>query len=129
MVVALVVIGLSRAPADLDPATPEGTVQLYIQALVEGDFEAAASYWADEGCIPQSDVPTGGAPDVSAALVSVDGNDIEANVVVKITETSQDPMSGLYEHEEWFSLIRQDDTWTIRQPSWPYYDQLCEEQA
>jgi hypothetical protein len=128
-VVALVVIGMNRGPASLDPDTPEGTVQLYIEALVDGDFDTAASYWDQEGCIPGSVVPTGGAPDVAAALVSVDGNDIQANVVVKITETSQDPLSGLYEHEEWFTLVRQGDVWRIRQPSWPYYDQICEEAA
>jgi hypothetical protein len=128
-VVALVVIGMNREPASLDPDTPEGTVQLYIEALVDGDFDTAASYWDEEGCIPGSAVPTGGAPDVAAALVSVDGNDIQANVVVKITETSQDPLGGLYEHEEWFTLVRQDDVWKIRQPSWPYYDQICEEAA
>lgn len=128
-VIALVVIGLSRGPAELDPATPAGTVQLYIQALVDGDFETASSYWATDGCFPESSTPTGGAPEVSASLVRVDGNDTQADVVVKLTETSGDPMGGLYEYEEWFALVNQDETWKIRQPSWPYYDQLCEEQA
>jgi len=129
VVVALVAIGLARGPADFDPSTPEGTVQLYIEALVAGDFDTAASYWADGGCRPPSTTPTGGPPDVSASLVSSDGNDIEASVVVRLTENSQDPLGGLYEYEEWISLIRQDDSWRIRQPSWPYYDQVCEESA
>jgi hypothetical protein len=128
-VVVLVAIGLARGPAEFDPATPEGTVQLYIAAVVEGDFETAAAFWADGGCRPQSMTPTGGVPDISASLVSSDGNDIEATVVVKLTENSQDPLGGLYEYEEWISLIRQDDAWKIRQPSWPYYDQICEESA
>jgi hypothetical protein len=128
-VVALVVIGLNREPAEFDPNTPEGTVQVYIGALVEGDFETAASYWSDEGCAPISNIPTRGAPQVSVSLVSVDGNDVQANVVVRITENSEDPLGGLVEYQEWFTLTRQDGSWRVRQPSWPYYDLACEEQT
>jgi len=122
------VIGLNREPAALDPDTPEGTVQTYIGALVEGDFEAAADFWAD-GCTPSSTIPTRGAPDVSVSLVSVDGNDVQANVVVRISENSEEPLGGLYEYEEWFTLVRRDGAWRVRQPSWPYYDLVCEESA
>lgn len=128
-VVTLVLIGLNRGPAALDPDTPEGTVQAYIGALVEGDFEAAADFWADQGCTPSSTIPTRGAPDVSVSLVSVDGNDVQANVVVRISENSEEPLGGLYEYEEWFTLVRQDGAWRVRQPSWPYYDLVCEETA
>lgn len=128
-VVALVVIGLNRGPANFDPETPEGTVQLYLDALARGDFDIASSYWATAGCIPPSNIPTTGAPDVSAALVSVDGNDIQATVAVRITETSTDPLTGLYEHEEWFTLINEDGSWKIQQPAWPYWDQVCEDVA
>ncbi|HSO50990.1 MAG TPA: hypothetical protein VLS86_10620 [Acidimicrobiia bacterium] len=129
VVVVLVIIGLSRGPATLDPSTPEGTVQLYIQSVVEGDFDTASTYWADDGCTPTSEIPTGGTPDVSASLVSVDGNDIEASVTVRLTESSPDPLGGLYEYEEWFTLIRNGETWKIRQPAWPYWDMVCEESA
>jgi hypothetical protein len=128
-VVALVAIGLAREPAELDPESPEGTVQLYIEALVDGDFDTAVTYLADDGCIPTSIIPTGGAPDVSAALVNVDGNDTAATVTVRLIGTSADPVSGTYEYQEWFSLIKQDDRWRIRQPTWPYYDLPCEESA
>jgi len=129
MVIGLVALGLARGPAELDPSTPEGTVQLYIQAVVDGDFDNAASYWADDGCIPSSAIPTAGTPDVSASLVAVDGNDIESSVTVRLTENSQDPLGGLYEYEEWFTLIRNNESWKIRQPSWPYWDVVCEESA
>ncbi len=127
LVVGLVAIGLNREPAQFDPSTPQGTVQLYIAALVDGDFETAASFWADDSCIPESSEPTGGAPDISATLVSVDGIDDESTVVIGITDNSSDPMNGLYEYEEWFTLVRGEDGWKIRQPSWPYYDQVCED--
>jgi hypothetical protein len=129
VVIALVAVGLSREPAELDPDSPEGAVQAYIQALSAGDFDEAATYWATDGCLPPSNVPTAGAPDVSASLVSVDDNDRQATVVVRLTENSTDPLSGLYEYEEWFMLVNEDGAWKISQPSWPYYDQMCEETA
>ena len=128
-VVALVLIGLNREPEQFDPATPEGTVQSYIAALVDGDFETAASFWADDGCHPASMEPTGGAPDISATLVSVDGDDEDATVVIGITDNTTDPLNGIYEFQEWFTLVNDDDGWKIRQLSWPYYDQMCEEPA
>lgn len=126
-VVVLVVVGLNREPARFDPDTPEGTVQTYIASLVAGDFESAAGLWADEGCVPESVEPTEGAPDVSAMLVDVDSGDDEATVVVELTGNAMDPVGGVYQYQEWFTLVRQEDGWRIRQPSWPYYDQLCEE--
>ena len=97
--------------------------------LVDGDFEAAADFWAADGCTPSSTIPTRGAPDVSVSLVSVDGNDVQANVVVRLTENSEDPLGGLVEYQEWFTLTHQDGSWKVRQPSWPYYDLACEEQT
>lgn len=127
VVIALVAIGLNREPEQFDPDTPEGTVQSYIAALTAGDFETAATYWADDGCRPESHEPTGGAPDISATLVRVDGSDQDATVVIGITDNSTDPVNGIYQWEEWFNLVREEGEWRIVQPSWPYYDQVCEE--
>lgn len=128
-VVALVVIGLNRSPDQFDPASPEGTVQSYVAALVAGDFETAATFWAEDDCLPASIAPTEGAPDISATLVSVDENDAEATVVIGITNNASDPLNGIYEYQEWFTLVKDEGGWKIRQPSWPYYDQVCEASA
>jgi hypothetical protein len=79
--------------------------------------------------MPRSIEPTGGAPDVAATLVSVDGNDEDSTVVIGITDNAADPVDGIYEYQEWFTLVKEKDGWKIRQPSWPYYDQVCEEAA
>ncbi|HYJ24841.1 MAG TPA: hypothetical protein VE027_07550 [Acidimicrobiia bacterium] len=125
-VVALVLIGLNREPQQFDPESPEGAVQSYIAALVDGDFETASSFWAEGDCVPASIEPTGGAPDISATLVSVDGDDEDATVVIAITDNTTDPLDGIYESQEWFTLVNEADGWKIRQLSWPYYDQICE---
>ena len=41
LIVSLVAVALVREPAQLDPNTPEGTVQVYLQALSDGDYEGA----------------------------------------------------------------------------------------
>lgn len=43
LVVGLVVIALSRGPVELDPDTPEGTVQEYLLAIDEGRWEDAVA--------------------------------------------------------------------------------------
>lgn len=128
VVVALVVFGLNRPPIVLDPDSPEGTVQQYIDALDRGDFETAASFWSTTSCTPQSVIPTM-PTDVSVALEDVEGGEERATVTVRITESGGDPMSGPYEWSEWFGLVNESGVWRIEQPSWPYYDQVCEERA
>ncbi len=126
VVVALVVFGLNRPPVELDPDSPEGVVQQYLDALGRGDFDTAASFWATTGCTPESVIPT--MPiDVSAALEDVDESGQQATVIVRIGESDTDPLDGPYEHQEWFGLVNEDGSWRIEQPSWPYYDQVCEE--
>ncbi len=126
VVVALVLYGLNRPPVVLDPDSPEGTVQQYIDALDRGDFETAASFWASTGCTPESVVPTM-PTEVSAALEDVEGGEQRATVIVQLSEGSADPIGGVYEHQEWFYLVNENGSWRIEQPAWPYYDQICEE--
>ena len=123
VVVALVASGLLRETPDLDPATPEGTVQAYLEAVFAGDQEAAAGYTereCDSNLGPGT--PTEG---VSATLVSVDLTASNATVVVRLSQPSQDPLGGLSEYDEWFYLVNQDGTWVISQPVWPYYGVEC----
>ena len=72
-------------------------------------------------------LPCGEWANISAALVRVDGSDQDATVVIGITDNSTDPVNGIYQWEEWVNLVREEGEWRIVQPSWPYYDQVCEE--
>jgi len=123
VVVALVAAGLLRETPDLDPSTPEGTIQAYLQAVFAGDQTRAAEYTEGE-CDPNLGpaVPIEG---ISAALVRVDGDDNQTTVVVKLSQPSPDPIGGLSEWEEWFNLINHDGSWVIQQPAWPYYGVEC----
>ena len=123
VVLALVAAGLLRETPELDPSTPEGTVQAYLQAVFAGDQERAAEY-TDGECEPNLGpaVPVEG---ISAALVRVEGNDNQRTVFVKLSQPSPDPIGGLSEWEEWFNLISNDGRWVIQQPAWPYYGVEC----
>ncbi|HLF44161.1 MAG TPA: hypothetical protein VJA46_11650 [Acidimicrobiia bacterium] len=123
VVVALVTTGLLRETPDLDPVTPEGTVQAYLEAVFAGDQEAATGY-TDGDCDPNlgPGSPTEG---VSASLVSVELTADNATVVVRLSQPSEDPFAGLSEYDEWFYLVNRDGTWVISQPAWPYYGVDC----
>ena len=118
-VIALVAAGLIRETPDLDPSTPEGTVQAYLEAVFAGDTEAASRYTEGE-CDPNVG---GGSPTqgVSASLVNVEGDDQFSTVIVQLSQTSEDPFVGLSEWQEWFNLINRDGVWLIQEPAWPYY--------
>ncbi|MGA8038678.1 MAG: hypothetical protein WCA93_01080 [Acidimicrobiia bacterium] len=127
-VVALVAIGLARKPVDLADETPEGTVQAYLNAVAAMDYQSAASYWDEGGCLPSTPDPGVIDANFSASLVSVEVRGSEATVIVSITQGSGDVINGYTEYQEWFNLVSGDDGWRIRQPSWPYYNVACEEQ-
>ncbi|HLF61706.1 MAG TPA: hypothetical protein VI980_11080 [Acidimicrobiia bacterium] len=115
---ALVAAGLLREAPDLDPSTPEGTVQAYLEAVFAGDQEAAAGY-TDGEC--DSNIGPGSPTDgVTATLVSVEGDDNATTVVVRLSQPSQDAFGGMFEYDEWFNLVNEDGTWVIHQPVWPY---------
>ncbi len=118
-VVALVAAGLLRETPQLDPTTPEGAVQAYLEAVFAGDEEAASQYTGGE-CDPslRPGSPTQG---VSASLISVEGDEQQATVIVQLSQTSNDPFIALSEWPEWFNLVNSDGVWLIQEPVWPYY--------
>lgn len=122
-VVALVAAGVLREAPELDPSTPEGTVQAYFQAVFDGDQEAAAALTEGE-CDPNLG-PGSQVEGVSASLGSVEFDDTQATVVVNMSQPSSEPFGGLTEWPEWFSLLNRDGTWLIQQPVWPYYAGEC----
>ncbi|MEX2279891.1 MAG: hypothetical protein WEA76_07355 [Acidimicrobiia bacterium] len=127
MVVAVIVIGaalvaLTRSePATLDPTTPEGTAQRYVQAILDGDNATAESLLTEEDC----EVGFGYYSDqtVRARLVdsTVDGD--TATVEVELVFSGGDPLFGGYGYEDraQIQLDQVDGTWLVDPDSWPYF--------
>ena len=48
LMAASIIVALARGESEFDPGSPELTVQRYVKALVESDFETAESLWSPE---------------------------------------------------------------------------------
>ena len=131
-VIALVVVALARDPIQLDPSTPEGTVQVYVQAIADKDYDTAYELLhpeAREGCLP-ADLAFFGRDDIfTMTLGETSVSSGKAFVEVTINQGPSpgpfDPGRGGY--EQLFTLEKSDDQWLITDEPWPYFTWRCEE--
>ncbi|SHJ26779.1 hypothetical protein SAMN02745244_02099 [Tessaracoccus bendigoensis DSM 12906] len=108
-----------RSPAP-DPATPEGTVLLYLLAVAEDD-DATMIKLLDPSLECSAPLPDFyQTPPASLSVASIKTTGDAATVVVDITEGSGGPFD-LYEHEETFELIRNGSGWLITGEPWPVF--------
>lgn len=122
IVVVAALVALTRSePATLDPSTPEGTAQRYVQAILDGDNATAEDMILEEDC----DIGPRffGDQTVRARMVNstVDGD--TATVEVELVFSGGDPLFGGYGYEEpaWINLTQVDGTWMVDSDSWPYF--------
>ena len=125
VVIALVVVLVrSTVRESLDPSTPEGVVQRYAQAVIDGDDATAAKYLTgrSEDC-GYYDSETGNLR-LTFDSTKVTGN--EAVVLVSISSSyGGDPFSNYeYSYEDEFRLVKSDGAWLIE--SAPYEFLSCE---
>ncbi len=126
LLTALVVgaaIVASRPVPTYDLSTPEGTVQAFLQAVLDGDDETAAGFLSSEvdpHCV--AELYRGPDTSVRVTLVSTDVQDHTATVRVRITFTeAQPPFGGSeYSNDATYRLERTDDGWTITRADWPF---------
>ena len=129
-VVALIAIALVREPIRLDPTTPEGTVQEYLQALSDRNFDAAFELLdpeSFEGC-NSSDIQNHFWEDTfTASLVTDDDADHgeRAFVDVSMRFGTGGVLGGGWESNETFVLIANDGLWWITEDPWPYFGWDC----
>lgn len=121
LVIVAVVVILSRgAPVKLDSSTPEGVVQRYSTAVIDGDENAAKQFLvADlaEDCLRIQ--PT---PDRTMRVTLVDAVEraASADVRVLIVTTSGGGIFGPDEYREdgTFDLVREGGEWRIETTPW-----------
>ena len=121
VVIALVVVFTRGAPVPLDESTPEGVVQRYSAAVIEGDEAAAITYLVPalgDDCVP---FETGSAQNLRVTHVSSTQRDDTADVRVLIATTYDGGPFGssTYEEEGEFDLVRDGDGWLIESAPWP----------
>lgn len=153
VVVALVVIALTRGPVELDPDTPEGTVQDYLVAIDEKRWDDAVavvhSEWLGE-CdgndlaqfadfeftaeLGRSDSsgPFGGG--IVEERFDVVGSDnamsedfpvVDTHVEVTINRGDGGAFGPGWDEYVLFEMVNEDDFWWVSGDPWPYFVWNC----
>jgi hypothetical protein len=135
LVLVLVVVALLREPVQLDPGTPDGTVQEYLQAISDDDFETAFELLhPDEfdGCVPSDIQRHLGDQPFTASLESdvepMDDRDLTI-VNVRIRFGTEGPFGSGWETFESFELVSEDGMWWITGEPWPHFFFACRERG
>ncbi|WP_394771584.1 hypothetical protein [Lacisediminihabitans sp.] len=115
VVIALVVVFTRGAPKLLDASSPEGVVQRYSNAVIDGDEKKAAGYLVPatrDGCV-RFDSPL--TDNIRVTLVSTKVRADSADVRVSIAQSFDNGPFGSSEsdYEDVFSLVRQGGDWLI----------------
>ncbi|GAA1058192.1 hypothetical protein GCM10017608_05950 [Agromyces luteolus] len=121
VVFALVVVFTRGEPGQLDAGTPEGVVQQYSAAVIDGDEAAAMEYLVPELADECVRMPTSEPAGIRVTLVGTTERDDTADVDVLIVTTYGDGPFGSSEYEERgvFDLVRVDGEWRIESAPWP----------
>lgn len=123
LAVIAAVVAANRTPPGPDLATPEGVVQEYVVAALDGDQERMATFLDPAlGC--EAPFPWFNQPrPASLSVVSTRERGPNATVVVEITEGGGGPLpGGSYTHRETFTLVSREGRWLIGGHPWPVYE-------
>ena len=151
LVLVLVVIALTRGPVELDPDTPQGTVQEYLVAIDEERWDDAVAVihpdWLgacdgeDLSSFAQGDFTAElGAPGglsggiVREEFVTIEGEepqplqgpDETIEVTIRHAGTGG-PFGGGWDEYVIFELANDDEFWWIVSDPWPYFVWNCRE--
>jgi hypothetical protein len=128
-VVLMVTVALylaSRPARTLDRATPEGTVQAYVTAVLDGDHATAVTYFAPGGRCDATDLDRIATPQ-SVRVDLVDSRISGETAQVRVTVTYDPgggPFGGSWSEDHVFRLVRTSSGWLLSGIPWPLYD--CE---
>jgi|FLYL01.1.fsa_nt_gi hypothetical protein len=126
VVVSGVVVATRRQPVDLDPGSPEGTVQEFVEAVLEGDVDRAEELATQPLCDFGFDPFV--REDFQISLIDSEIRGDRAEVRVLITTFGGESPFERYEssYEDRFLLVRVDGDWKVDSSPWPFG--LCPEE-
>jgi len=118
------VVAANRTAPTLDPSSPQGVVQQYLKAVLDGDYSAAAKLLSSTSGCTLSDVSSATVPPSARIVLRntvVDGD--TAVVTVDVTEGADSGPFGDsgYTHTERITAERDGGVWKISGSSWLLY--------
>ena len=126
---ALVLIGVSlfisanREEKVLSAKTPEGVVQLYLKAVIEGRNDVAARYFAADSECDATDIDRSYISDalrVNLVKSEITGN--SAYVKIDAVEGSGDLFGNGYTESHTYRLVLETGKWRLQGIPWPLWD-------
>jgi hypothetical protein len=122
-VALIAVLALKEPVAELDKNSPEGTVQQYLGAVTDRDFEQALTFLASDSKCTVEDFDRAYIQDsLRIGLSEASTAESTAVVTVSIQYSNGDPFGGTYSEDRNFRLIKTDDGWKITGVPWPTYE-------
>lgn len=123
VIAALVIVSLivvfTRGEAELlDESTPEGVVQRYSMAVLDGDDEAATEYLTSEVREQCGTIDNTVSDDMRVTLIASDLRDESADVTVQVSTHEGGAFGSEYSYEEDFRLVREGGDWLIESAPW-----------
>jgi Tfp pilus assembly protein PilE len=124
LVIASIVVAVgSRPVAKIDTSKAEGVVQAYLTAVMDRNFDEAATYFAaDSACKAEFFTQTWVPENAQISLVSVTNSATATTVTVTADIPSGDPFGGSYQERHSFRLTPSGPTWRLAGSPWPLYD-------
>lgn len=119
VVIALIAVFVSGGTTEFAEDSPEGVVQRYSQAVIDGDIETARTYLVPE--IGDECERTGPGQDQLRVtlLESTETADAARVRVIIVTSSGSGPFgTSEYESEERFGLVRSGGSWLIEATPW-----------
>ncbi|MFK5634131.1 MULTISPECIES: hypothetical protein [unclassified Ornithinimicrobium] len=126
LAVVAALVSVRRPAVQFDAGTPEATVQSYVQDILDGDLQGAASLLDPEGGCTVDDLERGEFQEPARVVVTnSSAQDETARVMVDLVY-GEGPFAGQeYASNETFRLVRADSGWLIAGQPWPAY--FCED--
>ncbi|WP_043437321.1 MULTISPECIES: hypothetical protein [Arthrobacter] len=119
-VAALAVVFSRGEPALLDESTPQGVVQRYSAAVIDGDEAAARAYLTETARTQCVDFERSSTENLRVTLVSTTERATSADVrVLMVVSNGSGPFGNSeYETEDVFDLVKTDGKWLIDSAPW-----------
>lgn len=112
-----------REEVKYSTSSPEGVVQMYLTAIIEGKNDQAASYFATDSECDASDIDRAYVSEtlrVNLVSTSIDGD--SAYVKIDANTGASGPFDDGYTESHTYRLSKESGSWLIEGIPWPLWD-------